>query len=145
MSAEVKLEGTEDQIAKWIWINLVPKSGQSAWLQGELLRAIEKLRWEAQSNGNINWDDRFEMLLDLLSVHLLNEPQFSSEAKAAIRADLNRLKNFRPVNGLVDDRQAGELPYVADDLYDRLISQVVKFCRLRPQLIQYQPNPSQYR
>jgi len=47
--------------AKFIWKNYVPKSGQADTVQGELLRVIEKLRYEAQDNGNINWDDGFEM------------------------------------------------------------------------------------
>jgi hypothetical protein len=33
--------------AKSIWQSYVPKSGQSEFVQGELLRAIEKLRDEA--------------------------------------------------------------------------------------------------
>lgn len=39
-----------------IWRNFVPKSGQADSLQGEMLRQIEKLRYEAQNNGNINWE-----------------------------------------------------------------------------------------
>ncbi len=43
------------EIGRFIWSNYVPKSGQSETVQGELLRAIEKLRDEAHRNGNINW------------------------------------------------------------------------------------------
>jgi len=45
--------------AKQIWVNYVPKSGQSDTVEGELIRAIEKLRYEAQNNGNVNWDQGF--------------------------------------------------------------------------------------
>lgn len=48
---------------KFIWKNYVPQRGQSDVLQGELLREIEKLRCEAQDNGNINWDEDFEFFL----------------------------------------------------------------------------------
>ena len=37
--------------AKFIWKNYVPKRGQSEFVQGELLRAIEKLRDKAQRSG----------------------------------------------------------------------------------------------
>ncbi|MCQ9282517.1 hypothetical protein NQ129_12080 [Priestia aryabhattai] len=46
--------------AKEIWTKYFPKNGQTDIVEGELIRAIDKLRWEAQSNGN--WDERFEML-----------------------------------------------------------------------------------
>lgn len=46
--------------AKAIWHMFVPKSGQADRVQGELLRAVEKLRDEATRNGNINWDRGFE-------------------------------------------------------------------------------------
>lgn len=48
---------------KYIWANYVPKSGQAQNLQGELLREIEKLRCEAQDNGNMNWDGRLLLFL----------------------------------------------------------------------------------
>ena len=37
---------------KYIWRNMVPKSGQANNLQGEMLRMAEKLRNEAVDNGN---------------------------------------------------------------------------------------------
>jgi hypothetical protein len=128
----INLAGTDEEIARWIWHNLVPKSGQAVFLQGELLRAVEKLRWEGQGNGNINWDDGFEMLIDLLADHLLIEARFSREERASITSDLERLRNF-------------DLPHVEDDLYDRLTSSVVRFCRLNPRLVAYQHDPVQHR
>ena len=59
---EIDLAGSNADVAKWIWQTLVPNQGQAALVQAEVLRAIEKLRWEAQSNSNINWDNRFDML-----------------------------------------------------------------------------------
>ena len=49
--------------AKWIWKNFVPKTGQAEFEQGELLRAIEKLRDEAQRNGNANFNEKCHMIL----------------------------------------------------------------------------------
>ena len=43
--------------AKELWAKYVPQEGQADTQQGELLRAVEKLRHETMNNGNINWDD----------------------------------------------------------------------------------------
>lgn len=43
---EVDLTGSNDDVARWIWKTLVPKSGQASYVQAEVLRAIEKLRWD---------------------------------------------------------------------------------------------------
>jgi hypothetical protein len=47
---------------KDIWSQFVPKSGQALTVQGELLRAVEKMRDEAVRNDNGNWDRGFEIL-----------------------------------------------------------------------------------
>ena len=52
---------------KKIWQQFVPKSEQAETVQGELLRAVEKLRDEAIRNGNGNWDNGFEILLNYLN------------------------------------------------------------------------------
>lgn len=49
--------------AKAIWDRHVPRVGQSKTVEGEMLRAVEKLRDEAVRNGNGNWDEGFETLL----------------------------------------------------------------------------------
>lgn len=142
---QIDLAGSNDDIARWIWKTLVPKTGPASFVQPEVLRAIEKLRWEAQGNGNINWDDRFEMLLDYIEESLTSKSCFSSESKSEIRRDLDRLRNFLSPNELTDDSQIPELPYVEDDLYDRLTDHLIEFCRDHPQLIPYTPDPEQYR
>jgi hypothetical protein len=48
--------------AKRIWKTCIPPSGKATTVQGELLRAVEKLRDEAQRNGNANWDDGHAIL-----------------------------------------------------------------------------------
>lgn len=48
---------------KYIWKNYVSSKGQADSLQGELLREMEKIRCEAQDNGNINWDDDYSYFL----------------------------------------------------------------------------------
>lgn len=61
---------------KYIWKNYVPQAGQAHNLQGELLREIEKIRCEAQDNGNINWDDDYSYFCDFISGKLTEQPIF---------------------------------------------------------------------
>jgi hypothetical protein len=132
----IDISGTDQQVASWIWRNLVPHRGQASTVQGELLRAVEKLRWEAQENGNINWDEGFLMLLDFLGKHL---------AGHGIEADLARLREFLPAAQLDDDADRGSLPCVEDALYNRLEAAVVAFARAHPQLLPHARNPRLYR
>lgn len=145
MSKSINTSGTDREVAAWIWNNLVPQSGQSSTVQGELLRALEKLRWEAQENGNINWDEGFVILLAFLERHLLGHPGFSSAERETIQCDLSRLRNFLPVEEFDDEDDAGSLPYVEDDLYDRIEGFVVAFARANPQLLPNPKNPLLHR
>jgi hypothetical protein len=97
-----------------IWRTFVPKSGQAETVQGELLRAVEKLRGEAIRNGNGNWDGGFEILLDYLENHLLDSRVFSDGVVATTKTALLRLRDY-------------EEPYLEDDLYDELSDRVVEY------------------
>jgi hypothetical protein len=141
---------SDREVADWIWDNLIPESGQAQWVQAEMLRAVERLRWEAQVNGNINWDDGFEMFIDYLADHLVGGlSDVDEETKRSISSDLERLRSFSAVDELEDAEDEEEvvenLPYVEDDLYDRLVGQVVDFCRRHPQLMAHHHNPHQDR
>jgi len=100
--------------AKKIWQTFVPKSGQSETVQGELLRAVEKLRDEAIRNGNGNWDEGFEILLAYLESHLFDTAVYPPAAIARTRAALARLRDY-------------DNPYLEDDLYDELGDRVVEY------------------
>jgi hypothetical protein len=97
-----------------IWRECVPKSGQADTIEGELLRAVEKLRDEATRNGNINWDSGFEILLSFLESRLLDKAVYSEAKLAVIRATLVRLKDF-------------EHPCLDDEPYDQLSDCVVEY------------------
>jgi len=99
-----------------IWREHVPRSGQAETIQGELLRAIEKLRDEAFRNGNTNWDAGFEMLLSFVESKLLDGQVFSEPTLAETRATLARLKHF-------------DHPCVNDEPYDQLCDRVVEYFR----------------
>lgn len=132
MTDSIDLNGDTRTVAAWIWRNLVPKSGQAETVQGELLRAIEKLSWEAQNNGNINWDSRFKMFIEFLGTTLSAEPRLPTALINVVKSDLAILANF-------------EEPYTDDDVYDRLTEAVVAYCRLNPTLIPKPIDPLQYR
>ena len=136
---QIFLDGSDDNIARWIWKNLVPKVGRSQSIQGEVLRAIEKLRWEAQSNGNINGGALHDHYADFIESSLTSVECFSDVEKESIRKDVRRLKIFLSPNDLKDRSQASQLPYIEDDLYDRLGRCLVKFCRQHPILIPFVP------
>ena len=145
-SGRVNVEGDDAAVARWIWQNLIPRQGQAETLQGELLRVVERLRWEAQINGNVNWDDGFVRFLDFLGMHLIVEPGFSDERTRAIQADLERLRAFTGVRDDGDEAAfRADLPYVEEDLYDRLTDAVVAFARLYPALIPHAHDPAQTR
>lgn len=121
MDARIDTSGGTNAIASWIWRNLVPKNGQATTVQGELLRAVEKLRWEAQQNGNINWGGGFAILIDYLQDTLTDYPGFNSSDRTVITSDLARLGEAQ-----------GCMPYVEDDLSDRLTEYVVTYSRDNP-------------
>jgi len=102
--------------AQAIWREFVPPSGQAATVQGELLRAVEKLRDEAIRNGNGNWDKGFKILLRYLEAHLLDRTVFSDAVCAETRGALRRL-GF------------ALLPVMDDAVYDRLGDRVVDYYR----------------
>jgi hypothetical protein len=102
--------------ASRIWREFVPKRGQAQTVQGELLRAVEKLRDEAIRNGNINWDGGFEILLAYLGAKLLDKAVFEEPLLADTEAILLRLKNF-------------DEPLTDDEPYDRLSDRVVEYYR----------------
>jgi hypothetical protein len=119
---EIPLSGETFDIAKRVWQNLVPKSGQCDTVQGELLREVEKLRWEGKNNGNANWDEGFASFIAFLETTLCAEPGLSEATKASIRDDLAILRVY-------------ENPTIDDALYDRLTEHAVDFCRRHPRLI----------
>ncbi len=114
--------------AKFIWKNYVPKSGQSEFVQGELLRAIEKLRDEAHRNGNINFNEKCHgILIRFLKEKLSDQKLFDSETIEKINEDLDRLS--------VENQ-----PYTRDDIFDQIGERVVDWCLYYGDKIQHEKN-----
>lgn len=99
-----------------IWQMEVPRSGQAITVEGELLRAVEKLRDEAERNGNVNWDGGFQTLLAFLGDKLLDEKVYPKPVLADTRVILARLHDYKN-------------PCTDDELYDRLADRVVEYYR----------------
>ncbi len=140
---------------KYIWKNLVPESGQANSLQGELLRQIEKLRYEAQNNGNINWDADFAYFCDFLTATLGGSEALSPAEKSDVSDALIKIKKagqtaYRYNNGEISDEELMEeynceLAYIDNDAYDLVCDAIVAFYRQNQQPIPYAANPDIYR
>jgi hypothetical protein len=118
--------------AKKIWKTQVPKKGQSDTVEGELLRAVEKLRYEAQNNGNGNWDEGFERFCKYIWDILNDDKVFDSNALEEIREDIKTLLN-------------SEEPYLEDDLYDRITDRCVEWSIAHNGPVKRGKDPKQYR
>src|SRR5689334_112920 len=103
MDQQIDISGDDHAVSSWIWRNLVPKNGQASTVQGELLRAIEKLRWEAQENGNINWDEGFVILIDFVEQTLATSGVLTPSERQVMKSDVDRLRNFVPVDDFEDE------------------------------------------
>lgn len=120
------------ETAKIIWQKLVPKSGQAGTVQGELLRAIEKLRDEAQRNGNGNFNKNCHgILIEFLRQILVDEYVFENGTITEINDDLNRLSEKNS-------------PYTDDDIYDRITYRIVDWYLKNPAQIEHKKNEILY-
>ncbi|MFB6454081.1 ankyrin repeat domain-containing protein [Chitinophaga sp. Hz27] len=109
--------------AKLIWQQLVPKSGQAQTVQGELLRSIEKLRDEAQRNGNANFNENCHgRLIAYLKLKLVTSNYFDAAKSLEINHHLKILSSKNT-------------PYLSDDIYDSIVSNIIDWCLKHSALI----------
>lgn len=120
--SQIPIHESVDAVAKWVWKNLVPASGQSKYVQGELLRCIEKLRYEAQNNGNLNWDGGFVLIADFIEQTLCADKRLGIRDKRFVQQCIGRLK----------DQSA---PYTENVIYDQLTAVFAKYCQRFPRPI----------
>lgn len=116
------------EIGKEIWKNLVPRRGQADSVQGELLRAVEKVRDEAQRNGNVNFNRCHTLLVAFVRDTLVASGLFDAETVLQIQRDTKLLVSPRR-------------PYLQDDVYDRLCDRVCEFYLHHREPIHREPNP----
>ena len=72
--------------------NYVPQAGQAENLRGGGGGEIEKIRCEAQDNGNINWDDDYSYFCDFISEKLTEQPILSELEKKEINLKISYIK-----------------------------------------------------
>lgn len=124
--------GNYFETAKVIWKKLVPGSGQADTVQGELLRAVEKLRDEAQRNGNGNFNKNCHgLLINYLRGYLAAGNVFDEVKTEEISRDLDRLS--------IKNR-----PYTEDDIYDRITERIVDWYLKNPKQILHQKSDALY-
>ena len=116
------------EIAKEIWKNLVPPSGQADTVQGELLRAIEKLRDEAQRNGNINYYKSHKLSAQFVMDTLVGSELFDKKEMAKIKSQTKKLMK-------------ASTPYTDDDVYDFLTDKACEFYLQNKAPIEHRHNP----
>jgi hypothetical protein len=116
------------EVCKEIWAKLVPERGQARSVQGELLRAVEKLRDEALRNGNWNWNKNHRRLVYFLKKTLPSFDVFSKTELAEIQGDLARI-------GLRDPPASDDAPF------DRLSNRIGQLYEAHPKPIRRERDP----
>ena len=116
------------QEARSLWQTSVPSRGQTSTVQGELLRAVERLRDEAQRNGNLNCGSGQETFIAYLREKLVGSALFDQTVAPEIEADLDRLGMF-------------EYPETSEVPYDRLTDRVIEWCHAHPEPVPHTRNP----
>lgn len=117
-----------EEEARALWHTYVPRRGQADTVQGELIRAIEKLRDEAQRNGNVNWGNGHVILANYVRDQLVGSGIFDAAGVAEVNGNVSRVLDF-------DHPETSDLPY--DELTDR----VVQWSRSHPQPVARVRNP----
>lgn len=114
--------------AEALWRDYVPKRGQADTVQGELIRAVEKLRDEAQRNGNQNWSKGHAILAEFLQDTLLGSDLFEPPSIADIKADVARILDYKH-------------PETSDEPFDRLTGRIVEWSRAHPEPVARKRDP----
>jgi len=113
---------------KIMWQKLVPSTGQATTTQGELLRAIEKLREEAQRNRNCNFNKNCHgLLIEYLKKYLLDESIFKDETISKIKNDLKQI-SYKT------------MPYTEDDIYENISMRIVDWYLKNTTLLPHKNN-----
>ncbi len=121
---EIPTNLAHPDIAKKIWAELVPPSGPATTVQGQLLRAVEKLRDEAQRNGNVNFIKDHKRMAEFVRDTLVESNLFDRATRQQIKDATRKLTK-------------ATRPYIDDDVYDFLVDQVCVFYMKNPALLAY--------
>ncbi|MDO8341159.1 MAG: hypothetical protein Q7T59_04235, partial [Candidatus Woesebacteria bacterium] len=125
-----------------IWKKLVPKEGVAKTIQGEMVRAIGRIKGDYYRNGFGNWYPMFYELSQFLATHLIDESTFKPFTLSVLRADI------RVINQCGNRAVAAGNPYetipsifsadYTEEAFTRLDAAIVAWCKRHPKLIPYQ-------
>ena len=108
---------------------------------------MEKIRCEAQDNGNINWDDDYSYFCDFISERLCEQPIFTAAEKDEVILIMSYLKKcgiyaqkFNCEEIPEDDVDIEKTAYVRDNLYDIICDKIGKLYKENPDFIPYERN-----
>ena len=118
-----------------LWRELVPRSGQAATIQGEVIRCTGRLADEAYRNGNINWDFGFERMARFVGLTLDDAETFTADERAQIR---------RAVSETIDRYENPDLSGTGSPLY-YLTEMAVRWCLAHPAPIARAHDPDLHR
>ena len=105
------------------WDKLVPEAGRCEAVQGELIRVIGRLAVEYYRNGNMNWENGYDLMLAWMSRMLRDGSVFDSHQLEQIERDVEYIR---------ENAESGRCPYEdGEDEYDRLTDRIVEWCRRR--------------
>jgi hypothetical protein len=114
----------DPELAYRMWNDLVPASGPASTLQGELLRSVERLRDEAQQNGNANYRKDHRRMAVFVRDTLVRSGIFDKGEVETIRNGTHLLMK-------------ASRPYTKNDVFDHLVDQVCVFYTRNPNPIPY--------
>ena len=115
--------GRYAEVYQAYWNQLVPESGRCNTVQGELIRVIGRLAIEYYRNGNMNWEDGYDLMLVWMSRTLHDQTVFEPDQLVQIQRDVASIRA---------NAESGCCPYAdGEDEYDRLTDRIVEWCRRR--------------
>lgn len=123
-----------------LWKKLVPKEGEAETIQGEMVRAIGKIKGDYYRNGFGNWYPMYYKLSQFLAAHLADLNSFKPFTVAVIRADIRALNAYG--NRVMEEGN----PYETFDFslfettdiekaFERLDAAIVAWCKRHQKLI----------
>jgi len=114
---------------KRLWTELVPSEGQASTTQGELIRAVGKLKDEAFRNGNQNFGNGHRILCHYVSETMLDSNVFSRTEIEEIKSSIERVLDSAHPDVLGDKT-----------CFHYLFEMSVRWCQAHPNLIPHHQN-----
>lgn len=125
-----------------LWEKLVPEEGEAETIQGEMVRAIGRIKGDYYRNGFGNWYPMYYKLSQFLAAHLIDESTFKPFTLSVLHADI------RALNAYGNSVMAAGSPYEQfhfslfkttgiEEAFERLDAAIAVWCKRHPELIPY--------